>query len=208
MTKYQRYQDYVIKDGKLVGEFEAMYQDFDNPWDQSFREDSVLSKSVVENIRRRGDFKRPYEIGCGLGYFVEKMRNICGAGGGIDVSNTAIEKARAKFPKCHFDDGDILEVDKILKFQPDCIFMDEVTWYVLDKLDEFKSLLSKNFKVSSFLHTLRQYPEGTQQYGKEYFTDLKRFMEYFGSVVDFSDRGSFGSKVNPCMHTFFVGVIK
>jgi hypothetical protein len=86
--------------------------------------------------------------------------------------------------------------------------MDEVTWYVLDKLDEFKSLLSKNFKGSSFLHTLRQYPEGTQQYGKEYFTDLKGFMEYFGSVVDFSDWGSFGSKVDPCMHTFFVGVIK
>ena len=47
MTRYERYQDYVIKDGKLVGEFESMYQDFDNPWDQSFREDAVLSKSVV-----------------------------------------------------------------------------------------------------------------------------------------------------------------
>ena len=82
MTKYERYQEHVIKDGKLVGEFEAMYQDFDNPWDQSFREDSVLSKSVVENILRQGGFKRPYEIGCGLGYFVEKMRTICGAGGG------------------------------------------------------------------------------------------------------------------------------
>ena len=116
MTRYERYQDYVIKDGKLVGEFESMYQDFDNPWDQSFREDAVLSKSVVENILRRSEFKRPYEIGCGLGYFVEKMRLICGAGGGIDVSSTAIEKARAKSPKCHFDEGDILEVDKILKF--------------------------------------------------------------------------------------------
>jgi len=207
MTKYERYQDYVIKDGKLVGEFEAMYQDFDNPWDQSFREDSVLSKSVVENILRRSDFKRPYEIGCGLGYFVEKMRILCGAGG-VDVSITAIEKARVKFPKCHFDEGDILEVDKILKFQPDCVFMDEVTWYVLNKLDEFKSLLSENFKGTSFLHTLRQYPEGTQQYGKEYFTNLEGFMDYFESVVDFSDWGSFGSKVDPCMHTFLLGVIK
>ena len=87
MTKFQRYQDYVIKDGKLVGEFEEMYQDFDDPWDQSFREDSVFSKSVAENILRRGDFKRPYEIGCGLGYFVGKMRDICGAGGGRCVNN-------------------------------------------------------------------------------------------------------------------------
>lgn len=29
-----RYQDYVIKDGKFVGEFEKMYQDCDNPWHQ------------------------------------------------------------------------------------------------------------------------------------------------------------------------------
>lgn len=128
--------------------------------------------------------------------------------GGIDVSITAIEKARAKFPECHFDDGDILEVEKISNFQPDCIFMDEVTWYVLDKLDDFKSSLSENFKGASFLHTLRQYPEGTQLYGKEYFTDLKGFMDYFEPVVNFSDWGSFGSKVDPCVHTFFVGVIK
>lgn len=30
-----RYQDYVIKDGKLVGNFEEMYQDFLDPWHQS-----------------------------------------------------------------------------------------------------------------------------------------------------------------------------
>ena len=208
MTKYERYQDYVIKDGKLVGDFETMYQDFDNPWDQSFRENAVLSKSVVENILRRSDFKRPYEIDCGLGYCVEKMRDICGVGGGLDVSKTAIEKAKVKFPLCHFDNGDILEFEKILEFKPDCIFMDEVTWYVLEKLDEFKNLISKHFKGTSFLHTLRQYPQGTQQYGNDYFTDLEGFMKYFEPVVDYSDWGSFGSKADPCMHTFFFGVIK
>ena len=207
MTRYERYQDYVIKDGKLVGEFESMYQDFDNPWDQSFREDAVLSKSVVENILRRSEFKRPYEIGCGLGYFVEKMRLIFGVGG-VDVSKTAIEKAKVNFPLCHFDDGDLLEVEKILSFGPDCIFMDEVTWYVLEKLDEFKNLISKHFKGIGYLHTLRQYPQGTQQYGKDYFTDLKGFMDFFEPVVDYSDWGSFGSKSDPCMHTFFFGVIK
>ncbi len=33
MKKYSKYQDYVIKDGELVGEFEKMYQDFDDPWE-------------------------------------------------------------------------------------------------------------------------------------------------------------------------------
>ena len=136
------------------------------------------------------------------------MRVICGSAGGLDVSKTAIEKAKVKFPLCHFDIGDILEVEKILSFQPDCIFMDEVTWYVLEKLDEFKNLISKHFNGISFLHTLRQYPQGTQQYGKDYFTDLKGFMKYFEPVVDYSDWGSFGTKADPCMHTFFFGVFK
>ena len=28
MPKYERYQDYVIRDGRLIGEFEQMYRDF------------------------------------------------------------------------------------------------------------------------------------------------------------------------------------
>ena len=31
LTKYSRYQDYVIKNGRLVGEFDEMYRDFDDP---------------------------------------------------------------------------------------------------------------------------------------------------------------------------------
>ena len=38
MTKYNKYQDYVIKDGKLIGEFEAMYKDYEDPWEQTTRE--------------------------------------------------------------------------------------------------------------------------------------------------------------------------
>lgn len=30
-----RYQDYVIKDGQFVGNFEQMYQNFLDPWHQS-----------------------------------------------------------------------------------------------------------------------------------------------------------------------------
>ena len=30
-----KYQDLVIKDGKFVGEFEKMYQEFDDPWNQT-----------------------------------------------------------------------------------------------------------------------------------------------------------------------------
>jgi hypothetical protein len=34
------YQDFVIKDGQLVGDFDGLYREFDDPWHQS-REDHV-----------------------------------------------------------------------------------------------------------------------------------------------------------------------
>ena len=40
-TTPPRYQDYVIKDGKFIGDFEGMYRNFDDPWHQS-REDPHL----------------------------------------------------------------------------------------------------------------------------------------------------------------------
>ena len=38
-SKNTKYQDYVIKDGKLVGQFEEMYQNFEDPWEQSVKEE-------------------------------------------------------------------------------------------------------------------------------------------------------------------------
>ena len=40
----------------MVGEFEAMYQDFDNHWEQSLCEDADLSKRLIEKIHEIGDF--------------------------------------------------------------------------------------------------------------------------------------------------------
>ncbi|HPU29877.1 MAG TPA: hypothetical protein PLM71_06095 [Syntrophorhabdaceae bacterium] len=50
--------------------------------------------------------------------------------------------------------------------------MVEITWYVLDKLDRFKKLLSKMCTGCGFFHTLMTYAPGVQKYGVEYFTNL------------------------------------
>lgn len=43
------YHDYVIKDGKLIGEFDKMYEDCDNPWFQI--EEAGTSYSRWDTIR-------------------------------------------------------------------------------------------------------------------------------------------------------------
>lgn len=35
VSEPQKYQDYVIKDGRFVGRFDEMYRHFDDPWHQS-----------------------------------------------------------------------------------------------------------------------------------------------------------------------------
>ena len=39
----KRYQDYVIKDGKFVGDFEGLYQNTDDPWLQSIDDNTYDS---------------------------------------------------------------------------------------------------------------------------------------------------------------------
>ena len=64
MTKYSRYQDYVIKDGNLVGEFEQMYLDFSDPWEQSVREQSSIEKKIGIELIKSNGHEKPLEYGC------------------------------------------------------------------------------------------------------------------------------------------------
>ena len=41
------YKDYVIKDGKLVGAFEEMYQKVDNPWGQMSMQYILDSRRIL-----------------------------------------------------------------------------------------------------------------------------------------------------------------
>jgi hypothetical protein len=53
MRKYEKYQDYVIKNGKLVGEFEQMYIDHNDPWEQSKRDLYSSEWSIILNWVRK-----------------------------------------------------------------------------------------------------------------------------------------------------------
>ena len=49
-----RYQDFVIKEGKFIGEFERMYQNIEDPWHQSkegYVENSIARQIVCNYIK-------------------------------------------------------------------------------------------------------------------------------------------------------------
>ena len=73
MTKLEHYQDYVIKDGRLVGQFEDKYQNYTDPWEQTTRGKNALEKFIGLQLLSKYGHKYPIEYGCGLGEYTQKM---------------------------------------------------------------------------------------------------------------------------------------
>ncbi len=184
MPKHPRYQDYVIADGKLVGDFEAMYRDFDDPWEQTTREQFASEKAVALNLlarlKARHGCRRVLELGCGFGDFTARAAALGLDAIGMDISETAVKKAAERHPQARFLAGALREHDKIRTLAPDIIVMAEITWYVLEDLPAFIDFLKRELPNVYLVHLLMTYAPGVQKYGREWFTNLDEIKQYFG----------------------------
>jgi predicted TPR repeat methyltransferase len=204
MKKHNRYQDYVIKDGQLVGEFEEMYRDYDDPWEQSERERYASEKAVATNLIEA--FKRcnVIEFGCGFGQLTERIRKICPKTTGVDISKTAIKKAQKRYPDGDFLVGKFGDLDLLRTIKPDCIVMAEITWYILDDLDKFLDFLKTEMPNTLLIHLLMTYRKGEQKYGADKFTSLSEIKDYFG--MNYIESGVIESpSMNGGARTYFAG---
>lgn len=181
----ERYQDYVIRDGKFVGKFEEMYQKFDNPWHQiEVVENSYARHATLMSIKNRG-IQSLIEIGCGLGVFTNYLaENLPGVRiSGMDISETAVKKARETYQHIEFICGDIKKFSENLACANasgggyEAILLAEIMWYILDDLDGIIDNISANHK-GKYIIINQTFYKGQQQYGKEYFTDLNEMVNY------------------------------
>lgn len=201
-VKHPRYQDYVIKDGVFIGEFDEMYKDFEDPWYQS-KESLATDKSAVIHLMHKYGIKKAIEIGCGHGHFTNNIRKSGISVIGIDISPTAINKARIMYPSCQFIVADILDREVYRSFRPDAIILSEVTWYVLDKIDEFIVFIKKEFPSIYLIHLLVTYKPEVQKYGTDKFTNLSEIMKYFG--MKYIEWGEIYKVNDDTIKTFFIG---
>ena len=175
----ENYQDLFIKDGNYVGEFEKMYQLFEDPWHQ-------LDDEIVNGISRfsviyfinKFKIKNCVEFGCGLGKTMNFISSNTGIEMlGVDISQTAIKKAKKMFPKLKFKVDSIENISNYEKF--DCFFLSEICWMLLENnlIEEIFDVVQKKFKGKYLINNLTFY-KGQQKYGKEYFTNLKEFIDF------------------------------
>jgi trans-aconitate methyltransferase len=148
--KKQSYHDFVIKNGRLIGDFEGLYTNEDDPWHQTsseWRFDSrrVLALNWCERLREKFGANKVVELGCGFGYLTEDLRKKGFNSLGIDISSAAILKAKTLHPDSSYINSDVSNFSLLSSFDADIYILADITWYILDKLEEF----IKNIKSQS-----------------------------------------------------------
>jgi SAM-dependent methyltransferase len=170
------YHDYIIKDGRFIGQFEEMYQNCEDPWHQ--RCPALLERCgryQMKMMLRTNGISSALEVGSGLGEMAKSLHN----GGihvvGIDCSHTAVRKANAAYPWIHFKEGRAQELTNEYT-DYDCVLFSELLWYVLPDLSSILKQIRRYAKHLAVKQTF--YLPGIQQYGCDYFTTLEEFIRY------------------------------
>ncbi|HVK72874.1 MAG TPA: class I SAM-dependent methyltransferase [Kofleriaceae bacterium] len=106
-----------------------------DPWhmDSAIERFRFAETNRMIEARLGGRFDRVLEVGCGEGHQSEHLRRLCDRLTGIDVSPTAIERARKRVPGVDFASGDLYAqpwIDELGRF--DLVTACEVVYYMAD----------------------------------------------------------------------------
>ena len=143
------YHKYVFDEAsrKLVGDFEGMYsseetEGFDSWLSADLR---AMRHKITNPILSDYNFDRILEVGCGKGYAASTLKKINNKVVAIDVSPTAIKKAKASFPEIDFRVLDASSIDS-LKEQFDLIAFQAVLAY----LPNWQSVLATSASMTEY----------------------------------------------------------
>lgn len=167
----QLYHKYVFdeKNRKFVGKFEKMYQNEDKEnYDSWFQEDLTdFGKQVSLTILNKYNFNSILDIGCGKGVFTQLLKKVNNHITGVDISKTAIKKAKLKYKGIEFLR---LTAEEILKLKKkwDLIVMMEILSY----LRNWKKIIALAAKRTSYIYIFLYIPSNPIGFVKS-FKQLK-----------------------------------
>ena len=175
------YHDYVIKDGQLIGEFEQMYQNVDDPWPESQNDmDNNRASVQAKQFFQKKKITSVISLGGGTGehlsWFLSgsTLNSSCN----VEISSTACSIATKKFPGLQVENRSILDfLENTNLDHYDLIIMREVIWYILEDMEAIYHTLKKKCKGKYLLVEL-SFPKH-QSYGKDYFIGMSDFLKKF-----------------------------
>ncbi len=108
-----------------------------DPWKYEGSDEDILRTKVLLSRLRNKRFRISLDLGCGEGFFTNSIAVTSDRTIGYDISETALARARERFPAIEFKQGELLEVISRPEVQDvpyDLILACEVLYYL--KTDE------------------------------------------------------------------------
>jgi trans-aconitate methyltransferase len=190
---------YIFKeiDDKLIfiGDFEKFYQQDNDPWGQSASSEMSryyqLSRqrlmSILSTIKEKSMI---VEVGCGLGYVTKlisdgfpQSNNIIG----LDISETAINKAHLLFPDLNFICADITSPHLTSYFghaRANVIILNQLLWYILESLPTVMENIYSILEKDGILIISNAFAR-EQKYGVEFIDHFHGAADYFSKLDNF-----------------------
>lgn len=176
MEKPYRHNDFVFRqNGKevaLIRNFEGMYTHCEDPHGQSQAVDNLSYQLVLATLDRAVEMltkgaQRPaaiIDIGCGLGYFTERIKQrfpdarVCG----VDISPTALKRARLIALDCSFHQLDLkapgMEIESGKRFDI-AVALDSLYYFESHEIDGVMFNINKLLAENGYLLVGYHLPE-------------------------------------------------
>ncbi len=185
------YHGYVFQDGKLIGEFEQMYQKSkDIPWHQDKDPARLDCKIALKILETQAPYESILDIGRGLGYLTNEISQLYRKDGttvGTDISPTAIDKARKLFPHIRFE---ILDITKDLDEQGwgetkyKLVFTRGLFWYVFPEIEKACNNIIRLVDNEGFILIQQNFPPlDTDFIGKDVLPNPNALLNYFKADI-------------------------
>ncbi len=185
MAKYHKFV-FDEDNRKFLGKFEEMYQAETNEGFDSWHQEDLrsLSNQICLALVNRYNFNNILDIGCGKGTFAHLCKKTNNRVVGIDISETAVKIARAKFPDNEFIQVDLAkDAFKALPFYQDhydlTIFME-----VLSYLPDWREVLRDFAAISHHALVSLYIPKDPIGFVNSRDELLKEFQSYFRLIED------------------------
>jgi SAM-dependent methyltransferase len=152
------YHNCVFRDGKLIGDFDAMYRHSrEVPWHQDELARSWQAEVALAALAAAAPYESILEIGCGLGYFADRLATF-GPVDGFDVSAEAVKRAAARSNRIHVYQDDILAADFAPRRRYALVVLRDVLWYVCHSLDRVLDNLDRCVDSAGYVAVIQSFP--------------------------------------------------
>jgi SAM-dependent methyltransferase len=168
----EQYHKYVfdLERREFVGQFEEMYANEEKEGFDSWHQDNENNESrrIALFMIEKKVFKSVLDIGCGKGTFTRKIKTETNKVLGVDVSTTAVAKARQRYPYIDFK---VATVEETLTFSEnwDAVLCMEVLSY----LPNWRAILEQIAEKTRYLFVGLFLPEAPIGFVKN-FQDLRK----------------------------------